>query len=197
MTTIHRELMHVLPCLRQASYPGPGGRPEPCERSVGRPSLLSSVVRKQCDRPSETTGSREPPFDHRLQRPIVPARPYSSAVDDHGWIAADSMAHGLDEAFDRCGVDDADADLRSKRGKQPVDPVRQRLEVLGEIIGQRTGSSLSAHALAQADFTECQLAMLAVIEGGRCVGDDLDRHRLHRCPRSAEDTPCMEARTLS
>src|SRR6266496_646468 len=49
----------------------------------------------------------------------------------------------------------------------------------------------------QSDSAECQLTMLAVVEGGRCVSDDLDRHWLHRCPRRREDTPATEAGTLA
>jgi hypothetical protein len=69
-------------------------------------------------------------------------------------------------------------DARAVPLHDPSDPVREPGEVEGEVLGERTGGLLAPDPFTQAYLAERDLAMLAMGEHGRRVGDDLDGHHV-------------------
>src|SRR5439155_15172064 len=80
---------------------------------------------------------------------------------------------------DRGRIDNLDDQAGAEPLQQAVDPVRQRLEIARQVIRQCRGGFLSPQLFADSHLLERQLAVLTVVEDGRRVGNDLDRHGLH------------------
>lgn len=122
----------------------------------------------------------DPRIDDCVEGRDVEAGMLLPTLDDDHRVVPDAVAQGNKKAADRGRVKDVDSQSRAVSTKEIVNPVRYDLELEGEVIRQGLGCLVAPQALTDPHLLECQLAMLAVIEDGRRVRDDLDRNRLHR-----------------
>jgi hypothetical protein len=103
-----------------------------------------------------------------------------ASVDDNGGIPARTIPKRLPNAFERGGVDDPDVNAVPPPLDQLVQAVRELVKVAAKVVRKGLSGLLSMDAVAHAELAECNLAMLAVIEDGWSVGNDLDINGLHQ-----------------
>jgi hypothetical protein len=113
-----------------------------------------------------------------------------ASIHDCSGIPPSSIPERLPEALEGRRVDDSYADAASPAFRQPMELARQDLELAVKITRKRAGSLLPMDAVAHTQLAECDLAMLAVVEDGWSVGDDLDINGLHpTAPRATVGRP--------
>jgi hypothetical protein len=113
-----------------------------------------------------------------------------ASVHDYGGIPARTISKRLPNTFERGGVDDPDVNAVPPSLDQLVHAVREFVEVAAKVIRKGLSSLLPMDAVAHAELAECNLAMLAVIEDGWSVGDDLNINGLHpTAPRATVRPP--------
>lgn len=113
------------------------------------------------------------------------------SVYDNDGIPARTISKRLPNAFERGGVDDPDVNAVPPPLDHLVHAVRELVEVTAKVIRKGLSGLLAMDPVAHADLAECNLAVLAVIEDGWSVGDDLDINGLHpNAPRAIVRPPC-------
>src|SRR5438046_7221215 len=109
----------------------------------------------------------------------------SLALDREGRIPPEPVEQGLEEPFDRGGVDQPDAHAIGELSRKRVRPLREGVELRLEVVREGRIRHLPLDLLPEPHDLPGHFAVLSVVVLRGDVGDDVDsdrRHCRHRRP---------------
>src|SRR2546429_142650 len=98
----------------------------------------------------------------------------SLALDREGRIPPEPVEQGLEDPFDRGGVDQPDAHPIGELSRKRVRPLREGVELRLEVVREGRVRHLPLDLLPEPHDLPGHFAVLSVVVLGRDVGDDLD-----------------------
>jgi hypothetical protein len=113
-------------------------------------------------------------IDEPIERGEVKTDPFFPAVHDDRRVTADPVPDGGEESSDRGGIEDVDTNTPTVSIQQSVDPIGHGLKLARKVFGQGLSRLTAPQPFTDPNLPKRQLAVLAVIEDRRRVGDDLD-----------------------